>query len=554
MTSIYSTGTVSVTNGSAVVTGSGTAWEVALVTGGSFSYAGMSIPIVSVDSDTSLTLAYPWPGATAAGAAYAIQRENSDAANVVDLYDKLTRVLIQLSLVGIHPNNSGSLAKRNALALDLDDDNYLFLRAEIGVEFAFYRWDGPSLSWIGPFPVASAIAAAAGVNSIVAGLGVSVDNTNPDIPVVGLSGVVNKNAATLPAPHVTGTVLQLGGADSVPTRLLLDGFGTAGNFNVRRANGTAAARTALVAGDAIANFGAFGAYDATNYSSGVRAYMQIVASENWTAAAQGAEINCWTTPNGGTATRLVGRFTQDGRLVVSRNAATIASPGSGNSLHLIGADGEFTDATIDAYAAVPTLLFRRANGTGAAPSPILSGHVLGTFAWRGFGISTFATSAQLRAYAVENHTEAARGTSVQILTTPAGTTTPVVAAEYSHNGDFYPTRSIVANVNPATAPALNVSGGSVSLASGAELILSPNSGLLVLNENVSLGRVGTFMCGGGVVAMMSGSDAIYVNSNSPSTSQIGVYFDAAASRYKVKNGFTTTKSLGVMWLATRASV
>ncbi|TJV70352.1 MAG: hypothetical protein E5X76_20165 [Mesorhizobium sp.] len=200
MTSIYSTGTVSVTNGNAVVPGSGTAWAVALVTGGSFSCSGLSIPILSVESDTSLTLAYPWPGATAAGAAYAIQRDNSDAANVVDLYDKLTRVLLQLSLVGIHPNNSGSLAKRDALALGLDDDNYLFLRAELGVEFAFYRWDGPSLAWIGPFTVADAVAG--GVSSIVQGSGVTVDNTNPAIPVIKLANMAN---ATIKGRATAGT-------------------------------------------------------------------------------------------------------------------------------------------------------------------------------------------------------------------------------------------------------------------------------------------------------------------------------------------------------------
>ncbi|CDX49241.1 hypothetical protein MPL1032_10276 [Mesorhizobium plurifarium] len=151
MTSIYSTGTVSVTNGDAVVTGSGTAWAVALVTGGSFSCAGLSIPIVSVDSDTSLTLAYPWPGATAAGAAYAIQRDNSDAANVVDLYDKMSRVLQQLGLAGIHPDADGTIADRDAITLGTSDKGFIFLYAEPGFDLAFYRWSGTA--WQGPFDV-----------------------------------------------------------------------------------------------------------------------------------------------------------------------------------------------------------------------------------------------------------------------------------------------------------------------------------------------------------------------------------------------------------------
>ncbi|MER8806017.1 hypothetical protein [Mesorhizobium australicum] len=181
MTATYNTGTVSVTNGNAVVTGSGTAWAVSLVTGGAFSCAGLSIPIVSVASDTSLTLAYAWPGTTGAGAAYAIQRDSSDAANVIDLYDKLTRVLVQLSLAGITPNDSGSLVDRDALVLGTGDKDFLFLHAEIGVAFAFYRWTGTA--WDGPFPVANAVATG-GVSSVAGGAGIGVDNTNPAIPVI----------------------------------------------------------------------------------------------------------------------------------------------------------------------------------------------------------------------------------------------------------------------------------------------------------------------------------------------------------------------------------
>ncbi|TGQ19338.1 hypothetical protein [Mesorhizobium sp. M00.F.Ca.ET.217.01.1.1] len=184
---IYNTGTVSVTNGNAVVAGSGTAWAVALISGGIFSSAGVSVPILSVGSDTSLTLAYAWPGTTATGAVYAIARENSEAADIVNLNDRLSQVLVKLSLIGIHPDNSGSLAKRNALALHSEDDNYIFLRAELGIEFAFYRWDGPTLSWVGPFTVADAVAGG-GVSSIVGGTGISVDNTNPAIPVISLAG------------------------------------------------------------------------------------------------------------------------------------------------------------------------------------------------------------------------------------------------------------------------------------------------------------------------------------------------------------------------------
>ncbi|RVL90422.1 phage tail protein, partial [Sinorhizobium meliloti] len=80
MTAPYVTGTVSVTAGSAVVTGTGTAWATALIAGGLFgldSSNGNPVPILSVDSNTQLTLAKPWRGTTAAGQGYWIVRDTA---------------------------------------------------------------------------------------------------------------------------------------------------------------------------------------------------------------------------------------------------------------------------------------------------------------------------------------------------------------------------------------------------------------------------------------------------------------------------------------------
>jgi hypothetical protein len=67
MTTPYTVGTITLTNGSAVVTGAGTAWQTALIVGGII-YAeaagGNSMPILTVDSDTQITAAVKWKGAT----------------------------------------------------------------------------------------------------------------------------------------------------------------------------------------------------------------------------------------------------------------------------------------------------------------------------------------------------------------------------------------------------------------------------------------------------------------------------------------------------------
>ncbi|PWK65884.1 carbohydrate-binding protein [Aminobacter sp. AP02] len=144
--SVYSTGTVSVSNGSPIVTGTDTAWDVALVTGGMFSFAGYAVPIASVEGDTSLTLAYGWPGATASGG-YAIARETSEAVRAAWINDRLAQILTKLSLAGIHPDGAGTLAERNALSPQ-PAAGYLWLRVEIGYGLDIYKrtpsgWDGP---------------------------------------------------------------------------------------------------------------------------------------------------------------------------------------------------------------------------------------------------------------------------------------------------------------------------------------------------------------------------------------------------------------------------
>ncbi|RWE78800.1 hypothetical protein [Mesorhizobium sp.] len=154
MTLIYSDGTISVTNGDAVVLGTGTAWAVSGIAGGLLSCNGLSVPIASVTDDSTLVLAYPWPGDSGAGQIYAIQRENSVAANIVDVYDKLSQVLRQLALAGIHPSAVGTIAERNALTLGVSDKDFIFLYLEIGFDLAFYRWTGTA--WQGPFAVKGA--------------------------------------------------------------------------------------------------------------------------------------------------------------------------------------------------------------------------------------------------------------------------------------------------------------------------------------------------------------------------------------------------------------
>ncbi|WP_234836873.1 pyocin knob domain-containing protein [Sinorhizobium meliloti] len=138
MTAPYVTGTVSVTAGSAVVTGTGTAWATALIAGGLFgldSSNGNPVPILSVDSNTQLTLAKPWRGTTAAGQGYWIIRDTAylqqQTVNAQALSTYIQRLdnAALTALAGLNPSaekfayftgpNSGALADIKAKGRDI---------------------------------------------------------------------------------------------------------------------------------------------------------------------------------------------------------------------------------------------------------------------------------------------------------------------------------------------------------------------------------------------------------------------------------------------------
>jgi len=92
--SYYSTGTASIDNAATTVTGTGTTWTAALRAGDLFGiHIGLAVPVASVDSDTQLTLAFAWPGATQSAAAYAVQI----IPDVARMQETTRRVLEQIS-------------------------------------------------------------------------------------------------------------------------------------------------------------------------------------------------------------------------------------------------------------------------------------------------------------------------------------------------------------------------------------------------------------------------------------------------------------------------
>jgi len=135
MTTPYTTGTVSVTAGSTTATGVGTGWKTAGLVAGIFgldSADGNPVPVLSVDSDTKITFAKPWRGATANDQPYWITYDTTDGQQTVSLMEKVVEYISRLNkpalaslasltpaadkLPYFGPGGAGALADFNAAA------------------------------------------------------------------------------------------------------------------------------------------------------------------------------------------------------------------------------------------------------------------------------------------------------------------------------------------------------------------------------------------------------------------------------------------------------
>lgn len=127
--SAYSDGSVTIAAGATAVTGVGTMWLSAIRPGDILAVSGLSIRILDVISDTSLTLAFPWPGAAVNASPYDI-RLTSEPARL----QASTQLLLKRLSIGelLAPDAVGPLSERA---------NY----DKAGPNFIFFQTDAPRL-------------------------------------------------------------------------------------------------------------------------------------------------------------------------------------------------------------------------------------------------------------------------------------------------------------------------------------------------------------------------------------------------------------------------
>lgn len=172
----------------------------------------------------------------------------------------------------------------------------------------------------------------------------------------------NTTGTTGPTP-LTGTVLQVVGANSATARIELDSYAGPAIFTTRRFDGTKAAPTALLSADQIGSFNFNGA-STTLLSYGPASRMTSYATENWSSTAGGTKIVLSTTPN--TTQTLTDAVT-----IGQDQTLTVVGAISGPSASVTGAlTARSATATPAAASAVAALSFGSAGigiywGTGA---------------------------------------------------------------------------------------------------------------------------------------------------------------------------------------------
>lgn len=141
----YDTGTATVAVGGVAVTGQDTQWLDALAPGDLWgTHRGTPIRIASIESDTALTLAHPWPGFAQTAAPYEVQIV-PDPARV----QEQSRILLAQLADGLwlEPDAVGTVAER--AAYDDEPRGFIYLRVDVTPFQVAVKKSDTSADWSG---------------------------------------------------------------------------------------------------------------------------------------------------------------------------------------------------------------------------------------------------------------------------------------------------------------------------------------------------------------------------------------------------------------------
>jgi len=176
------------------------------------------------------------------------------------------------------------------------------------------------------------------------------------------------------------------------------------------------------------------ALSGTNGASGQTTYAEQIAN---THGGTGTNVALSATASGGTNNYAaifnagnvgIGTTAPDEPLTISANTTGLPAGGAGILEHLVAADGGSGGSVMfDTFAGVPSIQFRRADGTAGSLSAVQLNDSLGGIAAKGYGATGYSSSkrAGISFFATENWSDTAQGAYMTFSTTAATTVSPL---------------------------------------------------------------------------------------------------------------------------------
>lgn len=247
-------------------------------------------------------------------------------------------------------------------------------------------------------------------------------------------GSANAQTLTSDAPGAISTayaagmgfVFRAGYTNSGACTLNVDGVGAK---SIKKGGALAA----LAANDIVAGGIYFVVYQATgdcfvllNPESGqiaaqpLDATLTAIAALGYTSGSyliKKTAADTWSLVDEATYAHLAGSETFTGSktfsaaVTININASSAPTPPGSTYLHVIGADSASPRTEYDSFAGAGVMEFRRANGTNASKSAVVSGDIIGTFQAAGYGATAYiGARASVRFVAAQNWTDSVQGT------------------------------------------------------------------------------------------------------------------------------------------------
>lgn len=307
--------------------------------------------------------------------------------------------------------------------------------------------------------------------------------------------VVTANASDPTAP-LTSVIARDIAADATSSRRSFEGYGAAFFATFVRAEGTAAAKSAITSGLALGNV-QYGGWDGAAWA--VTAAVRAASTENWSGSARGTELGLWTVAPGATTLTQRWKVADAGQFVpaadntydfgtaslrpnkirvgtgasqfdgaVQTGLLTVNTTGLSPALPITGVpfttiqDGAANGFCIAAFGGAANAIGGRAGGSAASPTGVGSGATL--YSTQGYGYHSggawsSASRVTLSMVTSEAWSSTAQGTEMRFQTTANGTTTTSIRWKVDNTGDFLAGADNTYNIGSASFRAKEIFAG-----------------------------------------------------------------------------------------------